>query len=263
MLNRLLSHDTPRSRVLALLLLALLLALVFTPFALPGVKALNVAAKVVVFTVLVASFDVLLGYSGMVSFAHTMFFGIGAYGQAIALSQLGPSWSSVGLGLLAALLLSAALSLLMGLFSLRVRAIFFAMISLAVASAFQTLASQLSNLTGGEDGLSFKVPALLSPSSEFFDEPLWGVTLDGRLLCYYLLLVLAVPEVAREASAGQRTSATCGQACSLTASRFQTPESEVAAVGPPFGLALMPVSAVRPPPPQRGIQAACSPRRLQ
>jgi len=187
MLNRLLSHDTPRSRVLALLLLALLLALVFTPFALPGVKALNVAAKVVVFTVLVASFDVLLGYSGMVSFAHTMFFGIGAYGQAIALSQLGPSWSSVGLGLLAALLLSAALSLLMGLFSLRVRAIFFAMISLAVASAFQTLASQLSNLTGGEDGLSFKVPALLSPSTEFFDEPLWGVTLDGRLLCYYLL----------------------------------------------------------------------------
>lgn len=192
MLNRLLSHDTPRSRVLALLLLALLLALVFTPFALPGVKALNVAAKVVVFTVLVASFDVLLGYSGMVSFAHTMFFGIGAYGQAITLSQLGPSWSSVGLGLLVALLLSAALSLLMGLFSLRVRAIFFAMISLAVASAFQTLASQLSNLTGGEDGLSFKVPALLSPSSEFFDEPLWGVTLDGRLLCYYLLLVLAV-----------------------------------------------------------------------
>jgi len=93
---------------------------------------------------------------------------------------------------LAALLLSAALSLLMGLFSLRVRAIFFAMISLAVASAFQTLASQLSNLTGGEDGLSFKVPALLSPSTEFFDEPLWGVTLDGRLLCYYLLLVLAV-----------------------------------------------------------------------
>ena len=192
MLNRLLSNDLPRNRWLAFLLIALLLMLVLTPFALPGVKALNVAAKVLVFTVLVASFDVLLGYSGMVSFAHTLFFGIGAYGLAIAFSQWGAHWSSLFMGLGGALLLSAALSLLIGLFSLRVRAIFFAMITLAVASAFQTLASQLSDLTGGEDGLTFKVPALLSPSTEFFDEPLWGVSLDGRLLCYYLLLVVAV-----------------------------------------------------------------------
>ena len=48
------------------------------------------------------------------------------------------------------------LSLVIGLFSLRVKAIFFAMITLAVASAFQTLASQLSDFTGGEDGLTFK-----------------------------------------------------------------------------------------------------------
>jgi branched-chain amino acid transport system permease protein len=78
------------------------------------------------------------------------------------------------------------------LFSLRVRAIFFAMITLAVAAAFQTLASQLSDFTGGEDGLSFKVPELLSPGTEFSDEPFWGVSLDGRLLSYYLLFVLAL-----------------------------------------------------------------------
>jgi len=64
---------------------------------------------------------------------------------------------------LAALLVSVLLSLLIGLFSLRVRAIFFAMITLAVASAFLTLASQLSEFTGGEDGLTFRVPELLSP----------------------------------------------------------------------------------------------------
>jgi branched-chain amino acid transport system permease protein len=57
--------------------------------------------------------------------------------------------------------LSLLLSLAVGLFSLRVRAIFFAMITLAVAAAFQTLASQLSDITGGEDGLTFKVPELL------------------------------------------------------------------------------------------------------
>ena len=192
MLNRLLSHDLPRSRVLALLLLLVLLALAGAPFIFPGVKALNVAAKVLVFVVLVASFDLLLGYTGIVSFAHTMFFGIGAYGVAIASTRLGPTWAALGLGVLAAVALSLLLALLVGLFSLRVRAIFFAMITLAVASAFLTLASQLSDFTGGEDGLTFKLPELLSPSFEFSDTPFLGVALDGRLLCYYLLFATAL-----------------------------------------------------------------------
>jgi len=142
--------------------------------------------------VLVASFDLLLGYTGIVSFAHTMFFGIGAYGIAIATTRMGPTWGAVGVGLAAALLLSLLLSLAIGLFSLRVRAIFFAMITLAVASAFQTLASQLSVFTGGEDGLSFKLPEIISPSFEFAEEPFLGASLDGRLLCYYLLFIVAV-----------------------------------------------------------------------
>ncbi len=191
-LARLLSHDLPRSRALAVLLVVLLLALAFAPFIFPGVKALSVAAKVLVFIVLVASFDLLLGYTGIVSFAHTMFFGIGAYGIAISATRMGPGWGAVLTGLGLSLLISLVLSFAVGLFSLRVRAIFFAMITLAVASAFQTLASQLSWLTGGEDGLTFKLPELISPSFEFADEPFLGVTLDGRLLCYYLLFVMAL-----------------------------------------------------------------------
>ncbi|MGZ5182487.1 MAG: branched-chain amino acid ABC transporter permease [Ramlibacter sp.] len=192
MLSRLLSNDFPRNRVLAVLLVALLVALALTPFVFPGVKALNVAAKVLVFTVLVASFDLLLGYTGIVSFAHTMFFGIGAYGVAIAFTRLGAGWGALALGVGAALALSFALALAIGLFSLRVRAIFFSMITLAFAAAFQTLASQLSEFTGGEDGLTFKVPEVLSPSHEFSGTPLFGVTLDGRLLCYYLLFATAL-----------------------------------------------------------------------
>lgn len=191
MLSRLISADFPRSRVLAVLLVALLLALTFAPFVFPGVKALNVAAKVLIFLVLVASFDLLLGYTGIVSFAHTMFFGIGAYGVAIATTRMGPTWEALAVGVAGGLGLSLVLSLAVGLFSLRVRAIFFAMITLAVASAFMTLASQLSDITGGEDGLSFKLPAILSPSHEFSEDPFLGVTLDGRLLTYYLLLVMA------------------------------------------------------------------------
>jgi branched-chain amino acid transport system permease protein len=192
MLQRLLSNDYPRNRVLAVVLVAILLALAFTPFIFPGVKALNVAAKVLVFIVLVASFDLLLGYTGIVSFAHTMFFGIGAYGVAIASTRMGPGWSSLFVGVGLALALSFVLALIVGLFSLRVRAIFFSMITLAVAAAFQTLASQLSDFTGGEDGLSFKVPEVLSPSFRLSEAPFLGVSLDGRLLCYYLLFFAAL-----------------------------------------------------------------------
>lgn len=192
MLSRLLSHDGPRSPWLAGLLLAVLLGLALAPFVFPGVKALSVAAKILVFIVLVASFDLLLGYTGIVSFAHTMFFGIGAYGVAIAMTQMEPSWGALALGVGGALALSLLLSLAVGLFSLRVRAIFFAMITLAVAAAFQTLASQLSALTGGEDGLTFRLPALLMPSTEFSEEPVWGVSLDGRLLTYYLLFAVTL-----------------------------------------------------------------------
>ncbi len=192
MLHRLLSNDLPRSRWLAALLIILFLGLAFAPFLFPGVKALNVAAKVLVFVALVASFDLLLGYTGIVSFAHTMFFGIGAYGVAIALSAVEePSWGAIVLGVLCALAVSLVLSLMIGLFSLRVRAIFFAMITLAVASAFLTLASQLSDFTGGEDGLSFSVPELLSPGFTLTEEPLvtplGEVDLNGKLITYYLI----------------------------------------------------------------------------
>lgn len=190
MIDRLLSHDAPRSRWLALALVLIAIALTFAPFLFPGHKALGVAAKALVFILLVASYDLLLGYTGVVSFAHTMFFGIGAYGVAIASSRLGAGASSVLVGLSAALLLSLLLSVAIGLFSLRVKAIFFAMITLAVASGFLTLASQLSHITGGEDGLSFRTPEWLSPSFELFEQPLLGVTIDGRVLTYYLLLVV-------------------------------------------------------------------------
>ena len=75
-LSRVLSHDPPRSRWLAVVLVLIVVGLAVAPFAFPGSKALGVAAKMLVFILLVASYDLLLGYTGIVSFAHTMFFGI-------------------------------------------------------------------------------------------------------------------------------------------------------------------------------------------
>ena len=181
MLRALLSDDLPRSRWLAVALLAILIGLAVAPFLFPGAKSLNVAAKICVFIVLAASFDLLLGYTGIVSFAHTMFFGIGAYGVAIALTRLGAEWTSVAVGVVGGLILAIVLAALIGLFSLRVRTIFFAMITLAVASAFAILASQLSDITGGEDGLNYRLPVALRASFR----PIEGVT--GRILDYYLV----------------------------------------------------------------------------
>ncbi|TFV88690.1 branched-chain amino acid ABC transporter permease [Oxalobacteraceae bacterium OM1] len=192
MLTRLLSHDLPKSRVLAALLILIVLGLAFAPFIAPGAKGLNVAAKITIFIVLVASYDLLLGYTGIVSFAHTMFFGIGAYGVAIASTRMGEGWGAIAIGVLGAVALSLVLSLIIGLFSLRVRAIFYAMITLAVASAFQTLASQLSEITGGEDGLNFKLPEVLAPSFQLMDDPFLGAYLDGRFITYYIVFFSAV-----------------------------------------------------------------------
>jgi len=192
MLKTLLSGDFPRSRVLAVVLVAILVGLLLAPFVFPGTRSLNVAAKVAVFILLVASYDLLLGYTGIVSFAHTMFFGIGGYGVGIAMAKLGAGWGSLALGIALALVISAVLAFAIGLLSLRVKAIFFAMITLAVASFFQILASQLSWLTGGEDGVTYKLPELLLPATKLMDTPFLGVEVNGRLVSYYLVFFAAL-----------------------------------------------------------------------
>jgi len=187
-LGNLLSGDFPRSRVLTAVLIAIVAGLAFAPFVFPGTRSLDVAAKVCVFILLVASYDLLLGYTGIVSFAHTMFFGIGGYGIAIAMSRADADWTGIAAGTACAVAASLLLSFLVGLLSLRVKAIFFAMVTLAVAAFFAILASQLSSFTGGEDGITFKVPELLRPSYRLIEEPVLGVVLGGRVLTYYFVL---------------------------------------------------------------------------
>jgi branched-chain amino acid transport system permease protein len=191
-LESLLSAQYPQSRMLSLMLITMLVVLAGAPFLFPGTQPLNVAAKICYFVVLVASYDLLLGYSGIVSFAHTMFYGIGGYGVGLALHAWGADWGAVVGGLAIALVVSLVLSFAIGLISLRVRAIFYAMITLAVASAFAVLASQLSSLTGGEDGRTFSLPQLLRPSFRLFEHDVLGVTINGRIIAYYLVFFVSL-----------------------------------------------------------------------
>lgn len=192
LVDRLLSGDRPGTRMLNLLLLLVLAALLLAPFLFPGTRSLAVAARICIFIVLAASYDVMLGYTGIASFAHTMFFGMGAYGVAIALANLASGWGAVLLGAAAGTALAVAVAVLIGLLSLRVRAVFFSMITLAVASFALILATQLRWLTGGEDGLTFSVPALLRPGFRLVEEPVLGVRLDGRIVTYYLIFAASL-----------------------------------------------------------------------
>ncbi len=187
MLRRLISGDTPRSTVLSIVLLVILIALAFAPFLFPGTRSVDTAARVCIFIALVASYDLMLGYGGIVSFAHTMFFGMGAYGVALASIHMGRGFDALLVGSVAGALAAAALAFVIGLFSLRVRAIFFAMITLAVASAVAVLVSQLSSITGGEDGLNYKIPRALTSAHKFMDDKLFGVRINGKLANYYLV----------------------------------------------------------------------------
>ncbi|WP_172293205.1 branched-chain amino acid ABC transporter permease [Pseudoruegeria sp. HB172150] len=179
-------------KIAALALWALLL---FAPFLFQDVRQIEVAARICVFIALVASYDLLIGYTGIVSFAHTMFFGFGAYGAAIALKQMGPGWTPVLLGAVSGAVVAAVIAAFIGLLSLRVKAIFFAMITLAAASVALVLASQLSGFTGGEDGMTYRAPDLFKPATKLLTDAdgkvlnVLGVRMNGKLAAYYFVFI--------------------------------------------------------------------------
>lgn len=186
----LLSGEKVGSRVLGWVLLAIVLALAAVPFYVPGSRGLAAAARICIYIVLVASYDLLLGYTGLVSFAHTIFYGFGAYGAAIAMKSGGPSWGMLILGGGAGIALSVAVALAIGLLTLRVRNIFFSMVTLAVASFVLVLASQLSDLTGGEDGMTFQVPYPFGPAVRL--GTVLGMPVTGTVVAYYAVFGCAL-----------------------------------------------------------------------
>ena len=174
------------------------LLLLFAPFVFSDVRSTQVAARICVFVVLAASYDLLIGYTGIVSFAHTMFFGMGAYGAAMGLKFGGADWGHLLLGSVGGVLAAAVLAVLIGLLSLRVKALFFAMVTLAAGSVMMVLASQLTSLTGGEDGLVYSTPRLFKPAMKLVTNAdgeaarLFGVPLDGRLALYYFVFIVCL-----------------------------------------------------------------------
>ena len=127
--------------VLSIVVLCLL------PWLLPS-KAL--AVNVLVYGVLAMGYNLLFGYTGLLSFGHAAFFGAGAYVTGIAIGQFGVPWyGAVVLGIAG----GGCLALAIGALSIRTRGIYFSMVTLALAQLVYHVALQASSWTGGENGL--------------------------------------------------------------------------------------------------------------
>jgi branched-chain amino acid transport system permease protein len=118
------------------------------PFVVPY-KAL--ATQVLVYGLFALGFNLLYGYTGLLSFGHAAYFGLGAYGAGIALAKIG--WSSVWVALALGVGAAAVGGAIIGFFALRRRGIYFAMLTLAFAQLLYFVAFHLASVTGGDDGL--------------------------------------------------------------------------------------------------------------
>ena len=141
-------------------------------------------AQVFILAVYALSYDLLLGITGVLSFGHAMFFGGGAYVAGILLKH--GRWELLPV-VGAVIAVALVQSLLVGALSLRVKGVYYAMVTLAFAQMFFILAeaSDFRELTGAEDGLqSIPVPAWLSPTNERLT--FYFVTLAFCLIVYLI-----------------------------------------------------------------------------
>jgi branched-chain amino acid transport system permease protein len=144
--------------------------------------------EILIWGLLAMSSDILIGYTGMVSFGHSAFFGLGMYGAAAALLLVSPP--SLGLAILFGLIAAAAVSAFVAYFSTRLRDIYFAITTLIFSQIFYVIIFTWTEVTGGENGLSFRRPALAIPglfSVPFTTETLHWFVLGVVTLSYLIL----------------------------------------------------------------------------
>jgi branched-chain amino acid transport system permease protein len=144
--------------------------------------------EMLIWGLLAMSSDILIGYTGMVSFGHSAFFGLGVYGAAAALLTVKPPslWLAIVYGLVGA----GAVALFVAYFSIRLRDIYFAITTLIFSQIFYVVIFTWTEVTGGENGLTFRRPPLAVPG--VFSMPFTTTSLHWFVLAVvtvsYLLL---------------------------------------------------------------------------
>jgi len=139
--------------------------------------------EILIWGLLAMSSDILIGYVGLVSFGHSAFFGLGMYGAAAALMTTRPP--SLVLALVYGLIAAAAVAAFVAYFSTRLRDIYFAITTLIFSQIFYVVIFTWTELTGGENGLTFSRPALGIPG-------LFSVPFTSQTLHWFVLVVVVL-----------------------------------------------------------------------
>jgi branched-chain amino acid transport system permease protein len=138
------------------------------PFVYDSRNMLILLTQIFVFAILAMSYDLLLGFTGIVSFGHAMFFGIGAYSIGIFMKRFEPTMLHFIYAVGAAVLITAIVSFIVGLLTLRLKSHFYAMLTMALAGLFLVLAEKWRTLTFGNDGFTFRVPEVFIDRTNFY-----------------------------------------------------------------------------------------------
>jgi branched-chain amino acid transport system permease protein len=143
--------------------------------------------EILIWGLLAMSSDILIGYTGMVSFGHSAFFGLGMYGAAAALLGVRPP--SLWLAMLAGLVSAGAVAACVAFFATRLRDIYFSITTLVFSQIFYVVIFTWTEVTGGENGLTFRQPALSVPG-------LGAVSFTAVTLHWFVLAVVALSYLA-------------------------------------------------------------------
>jgi branched-chain amino acid transport system permease protein len=164
-----------------------LAALAVSPFVLPEFWR-RFVTEILIWGLFAMSSDLLIGYTGMVSFGHAAFLGLGMYGTAAALLTVRPAnlWLAIAYGLVAA----GVVSIFVAYFATRLRDIYFAITTLVFAQIFYVIIFTWTDVTGGENGLTFTQPPLSIPGlvNERFTPTTFHWFVLGIVTLSYLVL---------------------------------------------------------------------------
>jgi branched-chain amino acid transport system permease protein len=138
-----------RQRLALLLLWGVLLSMPLWMRAVGGYTEL--ASRVVVMGLAAMALNFLLGFTGTLSFGHAAYFGVAAYGAGMTLKYLAPS---TGLGVLVGVTAGTLAAALIGALIIRLRGVYFAMVTIAFGQVFYFIAFRWNSVTGGDDGLT-------------------------------------------------------------------------------------------------------------
>lgn len=172
------------------------------------------AVNILVFGLFAVGFNLLFGYTGLLSFGHAAFLGVGSYGTGIAMVHAGLPW---GLALLIGVLAAALVGVVMGYLAIRTRGIYFSMVTLALAQIVYYAFYKAERWTGGENGLrGIQVPEIvigplhldfLNPTTKYY---VILVFVAAALWCVSRILASPFGAVIEAVRENEKRAAACG-----------------------------------------------------